>query len=103
MEKANPEKEPADIQLVKRQVIDKEGTGLVASTYLIPSDWTVQDRLYWEYNDATLPIRFMATMQSRDTEMGIQIFPDIRSVWSSGPSGVSGYRPPADIISGMQD
>lgn len=91
------------IKLVKREVIDREGTNLVASTYLLPADWTVQDRLYWEYNDATLPIRFQAKMQNPDGSLGLQIFPDIRAVWSSGPAGVSGYRPPADIISGMKD
>jgi hypothetical protein len=104
MEKGKPGTIPKDlIKLTQRQVIDKEGTGLIASTYLLPSDWTVQDRLYWEYGDATLPVRFKAALQSSDATMGIQIFPDVRAVWSSGPSGVSGYRPPADIISGMKD
>ncbi len=91
------------IKLVKREVVDREGTNLVASTYLLPSDWTVQDRLYWEYQDATLPVRFQAKMQNGDGSMGIQVFPDIRAVWSSGPAGVSGYRPPADILSGMKE
>lgn len=104
MNQENHTTQPKDIlKLTQRQVMDKEGTGLVASTYLLPSDWTVQDRLYWEYNDATLPIRFKASMRSSDAQMGLQIFPDVRAVWSSGPSGVSGYRPPTDIISGMKD
>jgi hypothetical protein len=54
------------LKLVKREVVDREGTGMVASTYLLPADWTVEDRLYWEYNDPTLPIRFKATFQSID-------------------------------------
>lgn len=104
MEKATPVSQPKDIlKLVQRQVVDKEGTGLVASTYLLPSDWTVQDRLYWEYSDATLPVRFKAILQSANGDMGIQIFPDVRAVWSSGPSGVSGYQPPSDIITGMKE
>ena len=104
MEKGTPVHQPTDIlKLVQRQVIDKEGTGLVASTYLLPSDWTVQDRLYLEYGDATVPVRFKATMQSGNGDMGIQIFPDVRAVWSSGPSGVSGYPPPSDIITGMKE
>jgi len=104
MEKATPVHQPSDVlKLVQRQVIDKEGTGLVASTYLLPSDWTVQDRLYWEYGDATVPVRFKANMQSGNGDMGIQIFPDIRAVWSRGPSGESGYPPPSDIITGMKD
>lgn len=104
MEKDDQGEVPKDlIKLTQRQVIDKEGTGLVASTYLIPPDWSVADRLYWEYSDATLPIRFKAEMKSKDASMGIQIFPDVRAVWSSGPSGVSGYRPPTDILTGMKD
>ncbi len=102
--KSNKTSQPHDIlKLVKHEVVDKEGTGLVASTYLLPVDWSVQDRLYWEYNDATLPIRFKAVMQNGTGDMGIQVFPDVRAVWSSGPTGTSGYRPPADIISGMKD
>jgi len=95
---------PADVlKLVKHEVIDKEGTGLVASSFLIPSDWTVQDRLYWVYQDPTLPVRFEANMLSQDGNMGIQVYPDVRAVYSTGPTGTSGYPPPRDIISGMKD
>ena len=45
------------IKLVQRQVVDREGTVLAASTYLIHSDWTVNDRLFWVYQDATWPFR----------------------------------------------
>jgi len=90
------------IKLTRREIVDKEGTGLVAFTYLLPSDWTVQDRLYWEKADATLPIRMKAIMQSGDGNMGVQIFPDVRAVYSTGPTGVSGYPPPQDIVSGMK-
>ena len=104
MQKTNGNHQPADvIKLIRHEVVDKEGTGLVASTYLLPSDWTEQNRLYWEYGDATLPIRFKASMQSANGDMAIQVFPDVRAVWSSGPTGVSGYQPPRDIISGMKD
>lgn len=95
---------PSDlIKLVQRQVLDREGTGLVASTYLIPADWTVNDRLFWVYQDPTLPFRVQATMYNADNTMGIQIFPDVRAVYSTGPTGTSGYPPPRDIISGMKD
>jgi hypothetical protein len=95
---------PADVlKLVKHEIMDKEGTGLVASTFLLPADWTAQTRLFWEYNDATLPVRLQGIMQSASGDMGIQLFPDVRAVWSSGPTGTSGYPPPQDIISGMKD
>src|SRR5688500_17494139 len=94
---------PEVLKLVKREVVDKEGTGLVASTYLLHATCTVEDRLYWVYSDATVPIRLKAKMQSADNRMGIQIFPDVRSSWNSGPSGTYGYAPPRDIITGMKD
>src|SRR5688572_25738100 len=48
---------PEVLKLVRHQIVDKEGTGMVASTFLLPEGWTVQDRLYWEYSDATVPVR----------------------------------------------
>ncbi len=91
------------LRLVKHQVMDTEGTGMVASTYLLPTDWTVQDKLYWEYRDPTVPIRFQSLMQNGDGSMRIQIYPDVRASWSTGPAGTNGYRPPSDIITGMKD
>src|SRR5262245_36867327 len=79
--------QPSDlIKLVQREVVDREGTGLAASTFLIPADWTVNDRLYWEYNDPTWPIRVKATMHNADNTMSIQIFPDVRAVYATGPT-----------------
>ena len=96
--------QPQDVlKLTKREVIDKQGTGLVASTFLLPADWTVQDQLYWDYNDATQPIRVKASMKSGDGSMAIQIFPNVRAVYSTGPAGASGYPPPKDIITGMKE
>ena len=76
----------------QHEVVHRQGTGLVASTYLLPDGWTVQDQLYWEYNDATVPIRYKGKFTSGDGKMLIQSYPDVRSVWSTGPSGTSGYH-----------
>src|SRR5688500_3259862 len=73
--KSKIESPPEVLKLVKHELVDKEGTGLVASTYLLPEGWTSQDRLYWEYNDPTVPIRLKGLMQSPDGNMSIQIFP----------------------------
>ena len=91
------------LKLTKRQVIDGQGTGLVASTYLLPSDWQVRDQLYWEYRDPTVPIRYKSLMHSRESNMSIQVYPDVRASWTSSPSGIIGYPPPSDIITGMKD
>lgn len=87
---------------VKHKTMDNEGTGLVAATCLIPEGWTIKDKLYWEYKDPTVPIRFESTLQKADGKMLIQSYPDSRHSWYTGPSGSNGYRPPSDIIDGLK-
>jgi hypothetical protein len=90
-------------KLSKHQVLDREGTGMVASTYLLPADWSAQDNLYWEYRDPTVPIRYKGLLQNSDKTMAIQSYPDVRASWYTGPSGSGGYHPPSDILTGMKD
>lgn len=90
-------------KLKRHEVYDREGTGMVAISTLIPENWTVRDQLYWEYNDATLPIRYKGQYQSAEQKMCIEFFSDIRTVYSEGPMGVSGYPPPNDVVSGLQE
>ena len=93
----------AVLKFVKHELVDNEATGLVASTYLIPSGWTVNDKLFWEYKDATVPIRYQGIIQNNDGTMAIQTWADLRSVWSTGPSGTYGYRPPSDIVTAIKN
>lgn len=94
----------ADVmKFVKHEVVDRQGTGMVASTYLIPEGWTAEDQLYWEYNDATVPIRYKGIFRSGDGSMMIQSYPDVRSVWATGPAGTSGYPPPSGLIAGLKE
>lgn len=103
---SNDKKKIADADIMKfitHELIDQQGTGMVASTYLLPEGWTPNDKLYWEYNDATVPIRYKGVFKNEDGSMLIQSYPDVRSSWNTGPSGTWGYRAPSDIISGMKD
>ncbi len=94
----------ADVmKFIKHEVKDEEGTQMVASTYLLPADWKVQDRLYWEYRDPTVPIRYKGILKSGDGSMTIQSYPDVRASWYTGPSGTNGYGPPSDILTGLKD
>lgn len=93
----------AVLKLIKHELIDREATGMVASTYLIPVDWKVDENLYWEYRDATVPIRYKGIIQSNDGTMAVQTWADLRAVWSTGPSGTSGYRPPSDIVTAIKN
>jgi hypothetical protein len=82
---------------LKHEVRDREGTGLVAATYLVPKEWKVQDRLSWEYRDCFNPIRYSAKLQNSDGLMKIEVFPDISASWMLGPYGTQGLRPPANV------
>ncbi|HYF31742.1 MAG TPA: hypothetical protein VD993_11545 [Chitinophagaceae bacterium] len=100
---STPQRKAEVMKFVKHEVIDRQGTGMVACTYLIPEGWTAQDQLYWEYNDATVPIRYKGIFKSRDGSMMIQSYPDVRSVWATGPAGSSGYPPPSGLIAGLRE
>ena len=91
------------IKLKKHEIVDREGTRLVASTYLLPEGWTSNDKLWWEYNDTYVPIRYKATFKSPDASMAIYAYPDVRSSQSTGPMGTTGYPPPSDIITGLKE
>lgn len=104
LERRRRKKAKANIlKFIKHEVIDQEGTGMEAMTYLLPDGWTVQDKLYWEYRDPTIPIRYKGIYQSSTNKLSIQYYPAIRASWTTGPSGTTGYRPPSDIISGMKE
>ncbi|MEI2694862.1 MAG: hypothetical protein V9E90_07325 [Saprospiraceae bacterium] len=94
---------PITMKLVPHYILDREGSGMTAITCLIPEGWSIQDRLYWEYQDATLPIRYEGTLQSENGRFKIFAYPDIRSVYSEGPTGSSGYPPPQNILIGLKD
>lgn len=101
--KASSNTVPKYVRFTKHEIMDPEGTGIVAFTCLLPEGWTVNDKLYWEYQDATLPIRYKADMQNADGTMQIHSYPDVRAVQSSGPTGTSGYPPPTGILPGLKD
>ena len=87
---------------IKHKTVDKEGTGLVASTSLIPEGWIMKENLTWERNDPTVPIRYEGTLQTPDKTMLVQSYADSRHVWYTGPSGTNGAKPPKDIIDGLK-
>lgn len=91
------------IKLKKHEIIDREGTGMIASTYLLPEGWTSIDKLWWEYGDTYVPIRYKGVYKSPDGSMLIQAFPDVRANQSSGPTGTTGYPPPSDIVTGLKE
>lgn len=105
--KEKPNNKPIEevhyLKFNKHEIMDREGTGMVAFNCLIPEGWTVNDKLYWEYNDATLPIRYQGTFENEKNKMRINSYADVRAVYSTGPTGASGYPPPRGLIPGLKD
>jgi len=94
---------PAHVtRFIKHEVRDRQGTGLVAASYLVPHDWAVKDRLWWEYRDCFQPVRYSAKLTSSDGLMRIEVFPDIAASWSTNPYATQGLRPPAGVIAGLK-
>jgi hypothetical protein len=90
------------MRFVEHRVIDKEGTGLPAATYLLPEGWTVKDRLYWDYQDIFHPARYVGQYQSGDGALRTEYFANVGSIWSTGPAGTQGIRPPASVIEALK-
>ena len=41
------------LRLKRYDIVDRQGTGLVAVSCLIPEHWQVRDQVFWDYQDAT--------------------------------------------------
>ncbi|MCC6754385.1 MAG: hypothetical protein IT266_10435 [Saprospiraceae bacterium] len=101
---ANAQKPGAKYLKLKRyDIVDRQGTGLVAVSCLIPEQWQVRDQVFWDYQDATQPLRYQGLFQDPGGALAVQIYPDLRSVYSQGPMGTSGYPPPRDVLSALRD
>ncbi|MBP8725657.1 MAG: hypothetical protein KBF37_09090 [Saprospiraceae bacterium] len=91
------------LRLKRYDIVDRQGTGLVAVSCLIPEHWQVRDQVFWDYQDATQPLRYQGLFQDPGGALAVQIYPDVRSVYSQGPMGTSGYPPPRDVQSALRD
>lgn len=83
------------------KVMDEEGTGKLAFTYLIPDGWTATDKITWIPNDFMTPEVGSSTLKSGDGL--IELF-SASGVWTNfghSPTGDYGQEPPksvADIL-----
>ncbi len=91
------------LKFKKHEIFDREGGNMLAFTCLIPDGWTASDKLYWEVNDATQPIRYRGTFKNEQNGMAIYSYPEIRSYYSMGPTGQGGYPPPSGVIAGLKE
>jgi len=103
--KVHGDKQPSSnvTKFVKHEVVDKEATKLIVSTYLLPESWTAEDKFTWEYKDCFNPVRYQATWKSGDGLLEVHAVPDIAGTWYRTPMGVQGVRPPSTLVGGIKD
>jgi len=89
------------IKFIKHPIIDEHGTRMVASTYLMPADWGVQEQLWWDFNDPSLPVRYRAQLGNADSSLGYEVFPTVRIAYSQG-GATQGYPPPQSLTQGIE-
>jgi uncharacterized protein YceK len=62
----SPEQTGAQIGLTLHKVMDANGTGKLAGTYLLPEGYTAEDEIKWIPNDYLTPVVGTTTMKSDD-------------------------------------
>ena len=90
-------------KFLKHEVVDRDVTKMTVSTYLLPEQWTAEDKFMWEYRDCFNPIRYQASWKSGDGLLEIHSVPDIAGTWMRNPMGVQGVRPPASAVAAISD
>ncbi len=83
--------------LVKHKVIDREGTGKLAFTYLLPKGWKAVDALKWLPQDYMTPVVGTTTITSPDGRIELDTMSGLESNYSHGPAGDSGVFPPRSV------
>jgi hypothetical protein len=91
------------IRFIKHAVADPRANNWTALTYLIPEGWSLQEQLYWLFEDITSPVRFFTKLSRPDGLQAYEALPVYRSSYSHNPNlGTSGYPPPNSVVDGLQ-
>lgn len=67
----------AVLKFNRHKLMDKQGTGLVAATYLVPEGWTVEDEIDWDINNVAQPATFQLLIYDEETNASMQGFPNM--------------------------
>ncbi|HWD38933.1 MAG TPA: hypothetical protein VG944_08805 [Fimbriimonas sp.] len=84
-------------KMTLHKVIDRQGTGKVAGTYLIPKGWSAEDNVTWVPNDYVTPVVATSKIKSPDGLIELQTLSGINIGFSHGPAGDSGQMPPRSV------
>lgn len=82
---AQTDSKPKILKFKKQTLIDKEGTGKEALTFLMPDDWKMQGGIHWNVNDVQLPATCAVQISNPSGEISFQGFPNMVFLISSDP------------------
>ncbi|HMG15624.1 MAG TPA: hypothetical protein VK590_09265 [Saprospiraceae bacterium] len=61
----------------KKNLIDKQGTGIVAATYLAPEGWEIEQGVNWDINNVALPANAKIIVTNPETSAALEGFPNL--------------------------
>lgn len=78
-------------------VMDSEGTGKQACTYLVPTDWQANDKLTWYPTNYLTPVIQRSIITSADGLTQIDMVSAMSITFGHGPGGSFGMNPPQSV------
>ena len=76
---------PGILKFKKQTIIDKEGTGKEALTFLMPEGWKMEGGIHWNVNDVQLPATCAVKISEPSGDVAFQGFPNMVFLVSSDP------------------
>lgn len=67
----------AVLKFNRHKLVDKNGTGLVAATYLVPDGWKVEDKIEWNIQNVAQPANAELYVFDEETNSAMQGFPNL--------------------------
>ncbi len=97
--KAEPEQGGSQIKLTRHEVMDTDGTGKLAGTYLLPDGYTAEDELTWVPGAYMCPVVGTSVLKSADKQIMIVSSSGSQTGFAHSPAGDQGADPPKSVSS----
>ena len=85
------------IHLTLHKVMDTEGTGKLAGTFLLPDGYTSTDVVKWIPNDYLTPVTSDITVKSDDGQTVMEWMTGLQIDYTHSPLGSTGIDPPKSV------
>ncbi len=85
------------LQLTLHEVMDTEGTGKLAGTYLLPDGYEATDEVTWIPDNYLTPVVGTTTLQSDDGSILMESMSGLQICFGHSPAGSTGIDPPKSV------